>query len=58
VIGPAVNLASRLQDLTKVVSTPILASAAFAAASSRKLRALGGQRVRGLETEVQVFAPV
>ena len=58
VIGPAVNLASRLQDLTKVVGTPILASAAFAAASSRKLRALGGQRVRGLETEVQVFAPV
>jgi len=58
VIGPAVNLASRLQDLTKVVGTPILASAAFADASSRKLRALGGQRVRGLESEVQVFAPV
>ncbi len=57
VIGPAVNLASRLQDLTKVVGTPILASAAFADASSRKLRALGGQRVRGLESDVQVFAP-
>lgn len=57
VIGPAVNLASRLQDLTKVVGTPVLASADFAAASSRSLRALGGQRVRGLESEVQVFAP-
>ena len=57
VIGPAVNLASRLQDLTKVVGTPILASAAFAAASSRKLRSLGGQRVRGIETEIGVFAP-
>jgi adenylate cyclase len=57
VIGPAVNLASRLQDLTKVVGAPILASAAFADASSRKLRTLGGQRVRGLESEVQVFAP-
>ena len=57
VIGPAVNLASRLQDLTKVVGTPILASAEFAAASSRKLRSLGGQRVRGIETEIGVFAP-
>jgi hypothetical protein len=43
--------------LTKVVGAPILASAAFADASSRKLRTLGGQRVRGLESEVQVFAP-
>ena len=57
VIGPAVNLASRLQDLTKVVGAPVLASEAFAAATSRTLRALGGQRVSGLETDVQVFAP-
>jgi hypothetical protein len=39
------------------VGAPVLASADFAAASSRTLRALGGQRVRGLESEVQVFAP-
>ena len=58
VIGPAVNLASRLQDLTKTAGAPILASADFAAALGRAMRSLGGQRVRGLETEVQVFAPV
>jgi adenylate cyclase len=57
VIGPAVNLASRLQDLTKAVGTPVLASADFAAASGRELRSLGRQRVRGLESEIEVFAP-
>jgi len=57
VIGPAVNLASRLQDLTKALDTPILASADFAAASSRVLRTLGARAVRGLATEIAVFAP-
>ncbi|HEV8391974.1 MAG TPA: adenylate/guanylate cyclase domain-containing protein [Dongiaceae bacterium] len=58
VIGPAVNLASRLQDLTKTVKTTILASADFAAATSRPLHSQGGQRVRGIEGEIGVFAPV
>jgi adenylate cyclase len=57
VIGPAVNLASRLQELTKSVGAPVLASADFAAATSRNLRSVGGQRVRGIETEIEVFAP-
>jgi len=56
VIGPAVNLASRLQDLTKVVGTPVLASADFAAATNRVLHGLGGRRVRGLRGGVEVFA--
>jgi adenylate cyclase len=57
VIGPAVNLASRLQELTKSLDTPILASAAFAAASSRDLRDLGTRAVRGMTAEIGVFAP-
>jgi adenylate cyclase len=57
VIGPAVNLASRLQELTKSLDTPILASAEFAAASSRALRDLGSRTVRGMAAEIGVFAP-
>jgi adenylate cyclase len=57
VIGPAVNLASRLQDLTKSLGTAVLASAAFAAATGRKLHSLGRQRVRGIDSEIEVFAP-
>ena len=57
VIGPAVNLASRLQELTKTVGTPVLASAEFAAATSRTLRDLGKRPVRGTSAEAGVFAP-
>ena len=57
VIGPAVNLATRLQDLTKSLGTAVLASAAFAAATGRKLHSLGRQRVRGIDSEIEVFAP-
>ena len=57
VIGPAVNLASRLQELTKLVGTPILASATFAAEASRTLHHLGGRRVRGLQGGIEVFSP-
>lgn len=48
VIGPAVNLTARLQDLTKVVGAPVVLSAEFAACCDRPLRALGAQRLKGV----------
>ena len=57
VIGPAVNLASRLQDLTKELGTPILASADFAAASSRNLRHLDTRQLRGMAAPAAIFTP-
>jgi adenylate cyclase len=55
-IGPAVNLASRLEGLTKELGEPVLASAAFAAASGRPLRRIGSFPLRGLDGLTEVFA--
>lgn len=58
VIGPAVNHASRIQDLTKEMHTPILASGAFASALPVPMRALGTRQVRGVDTPIDLFAPI
>jgi adenylate cyclase len=55
VIGPAVNLASRLEDLTKRLSRPMLFSSAFARVCPRPLVSLGFQPVRGLNDPEEVF---
>jgi adenylate cyclase len=55
VIGPAVNLASRIEDLTKRFSRPMLFSAAFARICPRPLVSLGFQPVRGLNEPEEVF---
>ena len=56
VIGPAVNLASRIEDLTKRLSRPMLFSSAFARICPRPLVSLGFQPVRGLSDPEEVFA--
>jgi len=55
VIGPAVNLASRIEDLTKRLSRPMLFSSAFARTCPRPLVSLGFQPVRGLNEPEEVF---
>jgi adenylate cyclase len=57
VIGPAVNLATRIEGLTKELGEPILLSAAFAELAGNDVRAIGSYRVKGVETPQTVFAP-
>ena len=58
VIGPAVNIASRLESLTKELKRPVLLSRAFVekAGCSGELESLGPHHLRGLEEPVDVFA--
>lgn len=58
VIGPAVNIASRLESLTKEVKRPVLLSRAFVemAACEAHMQFLGSFPLRGLDEPVDVFA--
>ena len=55
VIGPAVNMASRLEGLTKELGVTAVASADFASRTSRGLPSLGEHRLRGIAAPVEVF---
>ncbi len=56
VIGPAVNLVSRLQGLTRRLQQPLLTSATFAGACpGLPLKSLGFQPVKGVAEPVEVF---
>jgi adenylate cyclase len=55
VIGPAVNLASRIEGLTKRLLRPILVSSAFARVCPRPLVSLGFHPLRGLFEPEEVF---
>jgi len=60
IIGETVNLASRLEGLTKEVGTPILLSRAtreLLGTDAGPLRAVGEVAVRGFSQPVDVFAP-
>jgi adenylate cyclase len=55
VVGPAVNLAFRLEALTKELGHPVLASRAFAAAAGLPLVSLGAHSIRGFRGLEEVF---
>jgi adenylate cyclase len=55
VIGPATNLAFRLEALTKQLGCPVLASRAFADAADLPLVPLGPHPIRGFQEEEEVF---
>jgi adenylate cyclase len=58
VLGPAVNLVSRLEGLAKEQRQPLLCSAAFAAAVTAPLVSLGHFSLRGVADPQEVFAPL
>jgi adenylate cyclase len=57
VLGPAVNLVSRLEGLAKELDRPLLCSAAFAAALGAPLASLGRFALKGVTEPEEVFAP-
>ena len=61
VIGPAVNLASRVETLTRALGVRVLASETFATrlaeSAAETLTDMGTHRVKGLTEPVRVFAP-
>ncbi|MBR0937535.1 adenylate/guanylate cyclase domain-containing protein [Bradyrhizobium jicamae] len=58
VIGPAVNMASRLEALTKQLGKPVLLSRAFAdlVSGEFKLEHVGEHQVRGFAEPIELFA--
>jgi adenylate cyclase len=58
VIGPAVNIASRLENLTKEIKRPVLLSKAFVdlAGCRSGLESIGPQLLRGLGVPIDVYA--
>jgi adenylate cyclase len=57
VLGPAVNLVSRLEGLAKELDQPLLCSAAFASALDHPLASLGRFPLKGVAEPQEIFAP-
>ncbi len=55
VIGPAVNLATRLESLCPLLDQPLLASRQFASVCGSRLKFLGTHPVRGFDQPQDVF---
>ncbi len=58
VVGPAVNMTARIQELTKETGVPLLMSAEFARRVRRKLRSVGRYDLRGIGKSQEVFTLV
>jgi adenylate cyclase len=58
VIGPAVNLVSRVENVAKALEEPIVVTDEFAQAYSGPLRSLGIHQFRGVANACELFAPV
>lgn len=55
VIGPAVNLVSRIEALNQELAVPLVYSAAYAAHWSGESRSLGSHRLKGIAEPQEVF---
>jgi adenylate cyclase len=55
VVGPAVNLAFRLESLTKSLGRPLLASHTFAEAADQGMKPLGPHPIRGFSEPEEVY---
>jgi len=55
IIGSAVNEATRIEDLTKALGHPVLASQDFARSVSCPLESVGAHALRGVEGEREIF---
>jgi adenylate cyclase len=58
VIGPAVNLAARIEGLCRDLGRPVLLSASFVAASGLAAQRLGAFSLKGLSDPQQIYAPL
>lgn len=56
-IGPAVNLASRLEGLTSKLERPLVLSEELAGITSRATETLGTFELKGIVAPVRAFAP-
>ena len=57
VIGPAVNLAARIEELCRDLGEPLLVSEPFALAAGEGLEALGDHTFKGMATRQRLFRP-
>ena len=57
VIGPAVNLVSRVEAMAKSLDLPLVVSDDFVAAYGETLPSIGMHKLRGLQRPHELFAP-